>query len=46
MICNKNKENKAVEITAFYTNTFSVAIWWFMYKFDAVMQLTEELSQE
>ena len=30
-----NKNNKAVEITAFYTNTFSVAIWWFVDKFDA-----------
>lgn len=41
-----NKNNKAVEITAFYTNTFSVAIWWFMDKFDAALHLTEELSQE
>lgn len=40
------KKNKAVEITAFYTNTFSVAIWWFVYKFDVAMHLTEELSQE
>lgn len=47
MVCKRYKKiNKAVEITAFYTNTFSVAIWWFVYKFDVAMHLTEELSQE
>lgn len=38
--------NKAVETTASYTNTFSVAIWWFMCKFNAALHLIEQLSQE
>lgn len=45
--CAKKKlKNKAVETTASYMETFSVAIWWFMYKFNATRHFTEELSQE
>lgn len=44
--CAKELKSKAVETTASYINTFSVAIWWFMYKFNATRHFMEELSQE
>lgn len=43
--CAKELKNKAMATTASYINTFSVAIWWLMYKFNTTRHFTEALSQ-
>lgn len=44
--CAKELKNKAVATTASYINTFSVAIWWFMYKFKAPGTLQKSLVRK